>query len=635
MNDLIKGVVAYKTIDHFYTSADARLHNKAIERQLEFQKQTDQQRRDYEQKMHSDAIRNASLDRIFQEDQREKDRLFTEIESSRNRSFQLEMQAAEHTMRQKELEVEQDKIATQRFEAELNAKTTFINAERDRDVRMRMHAETLSQQEQLELRKLRVQENISRQSAELKKYLYDKGIKEAKELERFKALATRETQILIARENAQNALNDQLVQQALNNFPLNISPIVLLRNKHDSLIGLMRFSHYVSDNTILPPIATVYEDIREYCDNPEAITIFIAPIYIAQNIEGRESVSEKIWDAIYHKLESFLIKYYSRNGKNPAIVYPTAWKDGVSSGQHASETLHFFLKDIPCVVLEPRFDGHTLKVMMSSWGVGYLSTNHSREEMEFPINLDFLMIESAYERSIKSLALLDTVKELSTDLEDRRIGFEHNIKYYELLNIAERAKDGDFEEIEALGSYQLFNIDLNLDTKKVSDIIASIICLNLAIIVDAHHLVATDATPVLPSLFKKIFPDLFNNLDIRQLTCKCYEKVYLYLRHQEALATGVESKREIERVREVQITNLKKQLELLTQTEISVSMNDKLKKYVLERFKITSENLLELWNIALEQMTIEDISFFKELLPNIEDRRLYKKVDKKLSELQR
>lgn len=643
--DLMLAVVANKALEHCFTSADARLYNKTSERQFIYQKQLEQQRKDDYVRGQADAKKIASDNKFHDEIQRDKDRKHEENIASQERYHQREMQVAEHLMREKELDVQREAMETQRYIEEIKARNAFLiaerdreaqilNAERDRDVQVRMHAETLSRNEQLELRKMRVQENIAKQASELQEYLYNQGIKDKREIERFKALATRETQILVARENARNALNDKMVQQALDDFPLNISPIVLLRKKHDSLTGLLRFSSNLSDESWLPAVSTVYNDVIEYSEHPEPLTIFIAPLHISQEVESRMTINEKMWDSIYQKIESLYIQYYNRNGKNPAIIYPTAWKKDTSSGQHASETLHFFLEDIPCVTLEPIFDGHSLKIMMSSWGIGYLSSNHSREELNFPLNLDLMMIECAYERSLKSMSLLSSISELSTALIKKKEECEHNIRYYRLLDIDNRARNNDFDDIEALGSYRLFNIDPVKDIKKAVELISDMTALNLAIITDAHHLIATDTSPILPLILKNRFPTLYENIQLRQLIFNCYEKVYLYLRHQESHSSSSENRRELERVRELQITNLQKQLGFLSDEEITDLLSEKLRKYVQERFGISSDNTPELWDIALEKMDISDVPFFKELLPNIDDRRLYKKIDKRLSELQ-
>ena len=90
-------------------------------------------------------------------------------------------------------------------------------------------------QEKLEARRLRCQERIDEQRAELQKYLAEKGMKNNREIALFQARAMRQTQMLVAQENARNILHDHLLQDALRTFPLNVSPLVLLKNQSQSL----------------------------------------------------------------------------------------------------------------------------------------------------------------------------------------------------------------------------------------------------------------------------------------------------------------------------------------------------------------------------------------------------------------
>jgi nitrogen regulatory protein PII-like uncharacterized protein len=191
------------------------------------------------------------------------------------------------------------------------------------------------------------------------------------------------------------------------------------------------------------------------------------------------------------------------------------------------------------------------------------------------------------------------------------------------------------DEISSLGVYNLFHIDPVRDMEAATEAISSLISINLAIMTDVHHLQCTDATPILPQIFKTSFPNIYNNLDLRKEVFKCYEKIYIYLRNEDASTVDPSKKREMERIREMQIENLKKAMELINEAEIKSSVEDKLRKYASERFNGVSQNddIDSIWERAIEQMTLEDVVFFRELLPNITDRRLYKKLDRRLSEL--
>lgn len=634
MNDLVTAVAAYKTIDHCLTSADARLSYRASSEQLEYLRKRDQAIAELNERDYALGMECSHVDKEL----REQELKSMEKQAEYDREHRLEMQEREHEMRFQEMygkmQMHSASINASKYIAEMNSAVTMRNADLDREARLNMHARELDQNEQLEIRRLRVQQNIADQNERLQRYLLEKGIKSAQEIERFKALAMRETQILLSRENAQNILQDHLVQEALKTFPLNISPIVLLKNSPHSLKGLLRFSSQMTQSSGLPSISSVYDDVKAYSENPEALNVFIAPIYIDSSIQYRECLSQQIWDSIYQKVESFFTEHYNRRGKHPVILYPTAWKDKSASGQHASETLHFFLKDMPCMVLEPRFDGHTFSIMLSSWGLGYTSNVHSRTEMNFDVNLDGMLINSAYERSKKSISLLNQLGDkVNNLLSEKYKRLEQNIKYYETLKIDELIKTKNLDEICAIGVYNLFDIDPVQDMASATQVLSSLLCINLAILSDVHHLQATDTPPIFPTFFKKEFPELYDNQELRQLVSKCYERIYVFLRNEDVFAVGNLHKREMERVREMQITNMKKSLELINSSELNESIDEKLMKYAQEQFNITDCSGDELWNQIIDRMTVNDIPFFKELLPNVDNRRRYKQIDKRISEL--
>jgi uncharacterized protein (DUF2164 family) len=599
MDNLITAVAAYKAIDHYVTSADARLSYRADSERLEYLRMRATMQSEDSRRMAEISQRIAREGQYFNSEQ-------AELERSNQRYLQADALFAQKVM-----------------------------SDQNREAMLTMHANALDQQERLEVRRLRVQFHIAKQEQKLQKYLFDQGIKSSFELEKFRALAMRETQILLARENAQMLMHDSLVKDALKEFPLNISPIVLLRNASNSLSGLLRFSTKQPEKA-LPPISKVYDDVKEYSKNPEAINVFIAPIYIDSKIQNRELLSQQIWDSVYQNVESFFIEHYNGQSDHSAILYPTAWKDKSVAGQHASETLHFFLKDIPCIVLEPRFDGQSFSIMLSSWGIGYASTDHIRVELKFDLNLDTLLIQSAYNRSIKSLKLIEELgDEANNLLANQKKQLEQNIEYYNLLQLGSEQRSKIMDEISSLGVYNLFHIDPVRDMEAATEAISSLISINLAIMTDVHHLQCTDATPILPQIFKTSFPNIYNNLDLRKEVFKCYEKIYIYLRNEDASTVDPSKKREMERIREMQIENLKKAMELINEAEIKSSVEDKLRKYASERFNGVSQNddIDSIWERAIEQMTLEDVVFFRELLPNITDRRLYKKLDRRLSEL--
>lgn len=640
MNDIVKGVIAYKALDHCITSADARLASRTSLEHLDYLKARDARMLESssaqsERSMAHQARENMA-DRSFQQNM-----MYEQKEMAREaQDHELRMQGRELRLREAEMEsrerMVQQQLASSEYIARLQADTEVYNADRDREARLMMHAKELDQTEQLELRKLRVKENIARQSQDLQIYLAERGINSRQEIERFKALAQRETQILMARENANNMLQDSMVQEAIKTFPLDISPIVLLRSRSHSLTGLLRFSTHLTAESGLPSVAQVYNDVSSYSTNPEPLNIFIAPIHIDSKIQNREKLSQQLWDSIYQYIEKFFTENYDRRGNHPVILYPTSWKDKSSGGQHASETLHFFLKDLPSMVIEPRFDGHSFSLMLSMWNVGYTSNDHIRTEMNSGVNLDAMLINAAYIRSKKSLKLIDELGDkASALLEDEKHKLSQNVEYYESLHLEERIATNSMDEISAVGVYKLFNIDPVQDMVEVAKLLSDILCVNLAVISDIHHLQATDAVPVFPNIFKTDFPTLYEDKQFRNTIFMCYKRTLIFLRNGDSGAVDPQFKRDMERVREMQIINLEKQLELLSEEALTNSLEDKLIKYASEMLGITGQSGAELWSAVIDKMAVNDIPFFREILPNIDDRQLYKRIDKKISDLKR
>jgi hypothetical protein len=483
-------------------------------------------------------------------------------------------------------------------------------------------------QDALEQRKMNVQLNIWKQQKELAKFLGEQKLASAQETAKFNALAMRETQILVSRENAQNMLRDNLVQEALKDFPLNISPLVLLSNHQSSLGKLLKFSNQGRDD--MPDIASVYTDVMNYCERPEALNVFVAPIHLDASIRNREVLSEQIWDAVYSNLESLFNEYYSRQGARPVVFYPSAWKDSKSSGTHASETLHFFLEDIPCIVIEPRFDGTTFKMMFSAWNLGYQSSDHVRSDINFSINLDAIVAKAVYDRSVKGLELLAKLKD-TAPFAGTKADLEYNVKLYRELDMDRRIAENDMDGIESLGIGNVLHVDPQHDIKPVADMLAAFIAMNLATLADVHHLLSTDVPPAYPGIMKEHYPELFADKNLRQLVYESYEKVYIVLRNDNTANLTPEQKNEMQHLREMQMTNLKKELQLIDENDIKETIDTKIRRFAKDKYNYENKDENEVWNYCIDRMTVDDIGFFEELLPNIKNFRLYKLIDKRIN----
>ena len=532
----------------------------------------------------------------------------------------------------------------QMFQAERDAQQQAFQRQRDAEQRhfqMEMEANRMAFQERIEMRRLQVQKQLEEQREKLTIALNEMNIKNSREIARFNAMAMRETQILVARENAQNLLQDRMVQDALKNFPLNISPLVLLKNRPHSLSSLLRFT-VASNNKEVEEcnMADVASDVMNYAENPEALNVFVAPVYVDSKIKNREILSKQIWDTTYQRLESFFTAHYNRRSKRPVIFYPTAWNDKYSPGMHASETLHFFLRDMPCVVLEPRFDGNNFRIMVSSWGLGYTSTEHVRTELNFNINIDAILAYSVYERSKTALGVLNDLAKADIAETEKTPFFmqqrilERNIKLYESLRIDERIGNKEkMNEIDAFGIYNIFKIEPVQDLALLSDALSAQIGMTLASLTDIHHLRSTDTDPIFPELMKEHFPQLYSNEELRKLLYKSYERIFIHLRNEENYLLSPDERKLLVNIREQQISKVRFDLELQSGENSKEEIEQQIRKYSKETFDFDDSDFRYVWETCLDEMSAKDKPFFELLLPQIEDEVMQRQLKKKLNRL--
>lgn len=488
---------------------------------------------------------------------------------------------------------------------------------------------------EIEAQRMRFQMRMEEKREELQKHLQENQIEASKAIALFQARAMRQTQMLLAQKHAQDTLQDHLLQDALRTFPLNVSPLVLLKNQSQPLGHLLAFSDKDEEFASKTSIAQVYEEVEAIRKRPDALNIFVAPVHIDSKIKNRKVLSDQIWDTVYQRIESFFTLNYNRTSDHPVIFYPTAWNDKYNPGMHAAETLHYFLKDLPCIVIEPRFDGTTFRMMFSTWGLGYNSTLHHRTELSFPINIDAVLAWSVYERSLKAL---EAIKEMDSLLDINEYGFgmkkrelERNIDLYQALHIENRMKENRMQEIDALGIYNIFKVEPVQDLTTLADYLSARIGLNLAVLADIHHLRSYDRDPILPLLLKPYFPSLYEDKSVREQLFQEYENSYVWLRREEIEFNGMKE------IRGIQIANIKKLLDLSNSSEVVDSVTEMTCNYVKKQFNVDAKSLNDAINFSIESWKKEDIPFFQSLMKLDEvadNRKLFLRIDAKIFDLQ-
>lgn len=519
---------------------------------------------------------------------------------------------------------------------------------------LEVEAQRMSFQEHLELRRLQFQVKMEKRREEFQAALQTKQFEHNREIAQFQARAMRETQILVSRENAKNMLENQMVLEALKTFPLNISPLVLLNNRPHTLSSLLRFTIgeqiEIEDSNkkkklIEAKPTDVLQDVMNYAEHPEALNIFIAPVFVDSKLAFQKTLSTRIWEATYQKIESFFTKYYSRDSERPVMFYPTAWNDKYTSGVHASETLHYFLKDLPCVVLEPKFDGNKLRMAVSFWGVGYGDTDHHRVEAEFDINIDLELANAVYLRSKDAIEALDMISKANilTDMERRKNDdLEHtlnkNIKIYEALKLGELHKMSEEErnsivnKVTALGINKIFTFDNSQDLDPLANYFADQIGVTLALYADIHHFIATDAQPKLPDLMNNdgFFKSMLANTAVCDSLFNSYRSVIALIRNEECSYADDKQAETIRRNRDGQIENIQKKLNLVGPIP-NDTWQEKVRRWVKQVKNYEHPDFEEVWMQFLNGIRISDVSFCENLQID-EENKVYD-LELKLSEL--
>ncbi|NVO10325.1 MAG: hypothetical protein HXX16_10220 [Bacteroidales bacterium] len=396
-----------------------------------------------------------------------------------------------------------------------------------------INEQNLKNQEKLHERMIAFQREVNERNIQLQRELNERNIVNSKEIAYFNALATRQTSVMVARENARNNFKNALIQDILKNFPLNISPLVILENNFKNIDFLLGQASSDSQEFILPSEKlNVIDSINQYKSNPLSLNIFIAPMHVDSRIGTKELICSQVWDTVYQNVESLFLKEYGRNSERPVTFYPTAWNKNTKPGLHASEMLFYFLKDMPSLVIEPRFDGKKLKIIFSSWGLGYTTQQHFRNEMAIDIDWLPLIVNATYERSLKMIEILGSFdgKENKV-LTDKLQTAKQNVETYDKLRITEKISNNTINELDVLGDYsRLFYLDVN-DVSPLSDLISSCIGITLAGIADVHHLLATEAKPKLPIILDTYFPKQVNR-ELASNFIQLYSQAYRRLSYE-------------------------------------------------------------------------------------------------------
>jgi len=423
------------------------------------------------------------------------------------------------------------------------------------------------------------------------------------ELQKQLQMTTRETNILVSRFTAQENLKNTFWQDAIRRFPLNISPISILENNGINIELLIRgFSEKnMSDEQV--------QELRTYLfADKKPLNVFVLPITIDSRVGGKETIAAQVWDSVYQNVESIFVNEYNTCGDRPVSIYSTAWNQNAKPGLHAAEEIYFFLKYLPSIVIEPRFDGKKLKIMFTCWGIGYSLGQRVRQELV--VDLDWLPVitTNAYKRSLENLKLMEGIDiKDDTFLKNKKESYLHNIKLYEELGVGKKLDDDKIDELSTLGDYsKWFALD-SYDWGNIADIISGTLGMAIAAISDTHHLLASDVEPLLPQIYGKYFTSKLSDV-LAQSLVNMYECSFYKL----VLMEDSNSKKALT-IRDMQIHNIYNAFKIPCPDKANPLGN--IVSYCKMKWNHETSGVDEAFDYYVEHFTVEDADFTKQIMP--------------------
>lgn len=365
------------------------------------------------------------------------------------------------------------------------------------------------------------QHQLSERQSEVRRQfeesLHAAGLANQREINQLTAFFNRQTTLQNSILSFSNSLKSRMFEEALRNYPLNIPPLVLLQNAGVSTNSVT--GELVIDDPIAKEILSICDNgtcqketlLSRYKNvfrsNPVALNVFITPLMMDSRVALRERTTTMVWDNVFQNIESLFINEYNRCSERPVNFYPAAWNQNAKPGLHAAEILYFFTKGMPVVVLEPIYDGKQIRFVFSCWGIGSEPEKQIRQEIDFDINWNDIVLPAMYNRSKESLKKINKLKEYPLMVADAKKKLEHNVFMYEKLQDIDGLQNNPItEDINKI--FFLTSDDYEPVAKLISDALG--ICVSL--IADVHHLTSRGINPHFPSLLDSRFCNAFQFL---------------------------------------------------------------------------------------------------------------------------
>ena len=351
--------------------------------------------------------------------------------------------------------------------------------------------------------------DVAAMAAQVNKEIAAANIRNTREIAEFNLREARTTAMLAAKLQADLAMRNAAVQDAMRSFPLNIPPCVMLENAGLPQAVLQDGEINIVDANPCGGFQSAYP-----------LNVIITPLFVDSTVKNREYISQRMIDNLYGSIESFFTKYYSRDGERPIRLYNTSWNRNVAAGTHAAELLYYFLKALPVVAIEPRFDGEKFRAIVTHWNLGFDGDAIHRAEYEFPVNFKDMILGNAIKRSERDSKLFSKIP---VDKQTQKVKSyiqvcENNLGVYNAIS----------QDVTAEECLQFISVEQS-DLKEAADTLSMNMKVLLSAMTDAHHLLSVGTTPILPKLIKTEFPKLLETEQfvesMRTMYEKCYDKL--------------------------------------------------------------------------------------------------------------
>lgn len=351
--------------------------------------------------------------------------------------------------------------------------------------------------------------------------------KESMEHAEYLQLIQRHTSMLVAEQNHRSALKNIFIQDSLRRFPLKVSPYILMENNNIDTVATLCGSSGDAENLRSNVLSL---------SMPRPLSVFIVPVHIDSRLVGNEVLATQVGDNIYSNLESFITNEYGSDSPRPIKLYSTAWNSDVKGGLHSADEIYFYLKNLPSIVIEPKYDGTTFKLTLSYWSIGYEDSKQHRTEISIPLDVNVMVVQSAYNRSKKAMDVLSGVSVASKAIQEQKASCACNVRIYEELHLSEHLENrmrelietGHSDELKELGDYIRFFTLLPSDISVVSDSMTVLIAMIVSALADVHHLLSNDVSPHFPSIYRHYYSDHVDTKLLRHFS-HMYEMAYIRL----------------------------------------------------------------------------------------------------------